>query len=163
MRPMNKSSRHSKITGDFGEHLTLYLLSKFGFECARVDHTGIDIIARNLDTAEVMGITVKARSRNLGRETTSLRIAADHFEKVTKACSAFNCVPYFSIVIDRGDLTSVYLLPETALIELYPNAKRGLNWGMSDNHISRYRKHARLTILEFESKITQRWSKEMPL
>ncbi len=37
---LSKSSRHSKITGDFAEHLVLYWLSKYGFECAKVDHTG---------------------------------------------------------------------------------------------------------------------------
>jgi len=45
-----KSSRHSKIAGDFGEYLILYWLSKYGFECARVDYTGIDLIARNPKT-----------------------------------------------------------------------------------------------------------------
>lgn len=44
---INKSTRHSKITGDFSESLVLYWLSKYGFECALVDHTGIDIIANN--------------------------------------------------------------------------------------------------------------------
>ena len=44
--PSRKSSRHSKITGDFAEGFVLYLLSKRGFECARVDHMGIDLIAR---------------------------------------------------------------------------------------------------------------------
>jgi len=42
---ITKSSRHSKIAGDFGETLVLYWLSKYGFECASVDHTGIDLIA----------------------------------------------------------------------------------------------------------------------
>jgi hypothetical protein len=36
-----KSTRHSKITGDFAEALVLYWLSRDAFECARVDHTGI--------------------------------------------------------------------------------------------------------------------------
>jgi len=63
-----KSSRHSKIRGDFAESLILYWLSKYGFECALVDHTGIDIIARNPHTNEVMGISVKSRSRNIGKE-----------------------------------------------------------------------------------------------
>jgi len=49
-----KSTRHSKITGDFAEALVLYWLSRSGFECARVDHTGIDLIARNPDTNEFM-------------------------------------------------------------------------------------------------------------
>ncbi len=30
-----------------GEPLVLYWLSKYGLECALVDHTGIDIIVRN--------------------------------------------------------------------------------------------------------------------
>ena len=38
-----KSTRHAKITGDFGEKMVLYWLSKYGFECALVDHTGIEI------------------------------------------------------------------------------------------------------------------------
>jgi hypothetical protein len=61
---IQKSSRHSKITGDFAESLILYWLSKYGFESAKVDHTGIDLIARNTVTNEVMGISVKSRSRN---------------------------------------------------------------------------------------------------
>src|SRR5262249_20687715 len=57
-----KSSRHSKIAGDFAEALVLYWLSKYGYECARVDHTGIDLIAREPD-GPVMGISVKCRDR----------------------------------------------------------------------------------------------------
>ena len=56
---ISKSTRHSKITGDFAEGLVLYWLSKHGFECARVDHTGMDLIARNPRNKELMGISVK--------------------------------------------------------------------------------------------------------
>ena len=42
-----KSSRHSKVSGQFGEILVAYLLSKEGFEVAQVDHTGLDILAVN--------------------------------------------------------------------------------------------------------------------
>ena len=69
---ISKSSRHSKITGDFAERLVLYWLSKHGFECALVDHTGLDIIARNPANKELMGISVKSRSRNAGTENTVL-------------------------------------------------------------------------------------------
>lgn len=54
---MQKSSRRSKITGDFGETLILDWLSKQGAECARVDHTGIDLIARWPRSPEVLGIS----------------------------------------------------------------------------------------------------------
>lgn len=51
-----KSSRHSKIVGDFAEGLVLYWLSKYGYECARIDHTGIDLIARSPNEPKVLGI-----------------------------------------------------------------------------------------------------------
>jgi hypothetical protein len=44
MMKINKSTRHAKIAGDFGETIILCWLSKFGFECAPVDHTSIDIM-----------------------------------------------------------------------------------------------------------------------
>ena len=49
---IDKSSRHSKITGDFAERLILYWLSKNGLECTYVDHVGIDLIAVNPRTRE---------------------------------------------------------------------------------------------------------------
>ena len=70
---MGKSSRHAKITGNFGEALVLYWLSKRGFECANVDHTGIDIIARRPSSEEVLGISVKCRSRTLARVESSVK------------------------------------------------------------------------------------------
>ncbi len=84
---ISKSSRHSKITGDFGEALVLYWLSKHGFECARIDRTGIDLIARNPHTSEVMGISVKGRSRNPGKEDTTVRIAKKIYKKLRKLVS----------------------------------------------------------------------------
>jgi hypothetical protein len=71
---ISKSSRHSKITGNFAEHFVLYWLSKYGFECAYVDHVGIDLIANNPHTSERMGISVKARSRSEGTENDHMVI-----------------------------------------------------------------------------------------
>src|ERR1035438_1580604 len=96
---ISKSSRHPKITGNFGETLVLYWLSKHGFECASVDHTGIDLIARNPHTEEVMGISVKSRTRLHGAEGEYVKIDAEDFDKIHAACTAFNCSPYFAVVV----------------------------------------------------------------
>lgn len=132
-----KSSRHSKITGDFGEALVLYWLSKYGFECARVDHTGIDLIARNPHTEEVMGISVKSRSRNTGREQTHVRIPDDDFVKVEAACAAFKCIAYFAIVIDAADTIQVFLLPMDHLKSLC-KTETGASWRMSSKNLEKY-------------------------
>jgi len=39
------SSNHAKLTGEFGEHLVLYWLSKNGYESVHAQYVGIDIIA----------------------------------------------------------------------------------------------------------------------
>jgi len=65
---VQKSSCHSKITGDFSEDRVLHWLAKVDFECALVDHARVDIIARNKKRKELMGITFKSRSRGTGTE-----------------------------------------------------------------------------------------------
>ena len=115
-----KSSRHSKITGDFAEKLVLYWLSKYGFECACIDHTGIDILARNPHTKELMGISVKCRSRNIGAEKDSVSIPNKNFKKAEEACETFGCNPYFAIVVDKADKIHVFILSRNELLKLFP-------------------------------------------
>ncbi len=125
---VKKSTRHSKITGNFCENVILYWLSKYGFECANVDHTGIDIIARNPHTNEVMGISVKGRSRNEGKENTSVNIPNDNFDKIKKACDAFNCTPYFAVVVDEKDKIYAFILPMDHLLKIFPKGNRICAW-----------------------------------
>jgi Holliday junction resolvase-like predicted endonuclease len=99
---MQKSSRHSKITGNFGEALVLYWLSKRGFECAQLDHTGIDLIARRPSSEEVLGISVKCRSRTDPTDQAGVNLLHKNDEKIEAACRAFGCVPYVAIVVDQG-------------------------------------------------------------
>ncbi|MBZ5640980.1 MAG: hypothetical protein LAO51_19755, partial [Acidobacteriia bacterium] len=143
-----KSSRHSKITGDFGEALVLYWLSKHGYECARVDHTGIDIIARHPKSGELLGISVKSRSRAPGTEGTEVSVPKENFEKAKQACRAFGCVPYFAFIIDAGRTTRAYLLPLRHVLKLCPRNKRVVSWGMSERHLARYYADPEVTVIE---------------
>src|SRR4051794_16505724 len=108
---MKKSTRHSKITGDFAEAFVLYWLSKYGYECARVDHTGIDLIARSPNSSERMGISVKCRSRYEGTENESVNLPPpDGFEKAKEACEAFGCVPYYAVLVDGAERIRCFLV-----------------------------------------------------
>lgn len=78
MTTLEKSSRHSKITGDMGEALVCYLLSKAGWEIGRFDHTGIDLIARR--NGKRLGISVKARSRFEQRNNVSINLPRKNIE-----------------------------------------------------------------------------------
>jgi len=155
---VNKSSRHTKITGDFGETLVLYWLSKYGFECAPVDHTGIDIIARNPHNGEIMGISVKSRCRNEGTEKEYVSIRNDNFRKAKAACAAFGCVPYFAIVVDAGETIRGFILPMRRLLAVSPQGKTASGWKMTNRHLARYAEDREIKIFEFAAK-TQKWWK----
>ena len=155
---MLKSSRHSKITGNFGEALVLYWLSKYGFECARIDHTGIDLIARNPHTQELMGISVKSRSRSVGTEQSSLRISADNFEKARVACDAFSCTPYFAIVIDVGKKIHGFLLSMEHLLTLHPMVKTSTSWKMHEKYMNQYANDPEVKTFELQTATLRWWS-----
>ena len=131
---IKKSSRHSKITGNFAENLVLYWLSKYNFECANIDHTGIDIIARNPRTKEIMGISVKSRSRKEGTEGGYLGISNDNFVKIKKACNAFGCVPYCAFVIDEADKIYCFILSMGKLLKMFPKGETLVAWKMDKKH-----------------------------
>jgi hypothetical protein len=137
---VKKSTRHSKITGDFAEALVLYWLSKHGYECARVDHTGIDLIARSTDGPEVLGISVKCRSRYDGTEKAAVSLPPDGFEKARGACAAFGCVPYYAIVVDGADAIRGFLVPLGRLLEIAGGKPDGIRyWQMAAPNLEAYR------------------------
>lgn len=153
---VKKSTRHSKIAGDFGESLLLYWLSKHGFECAKVDHTGIDLIANNPHTNEVMGISIKSRTRLAGKATESVTIPSDDFEKIEAACKAFRCSPYFAIVVDAQDLIKVFITTRAHLLELFQK-KTGCYWKMSRAYLERYARDPQIMTFELQTKRGQWW------
>jgi hypothetical protein len=155
---ITKSSRHSKITGDFCENLVLYLLSKYGFECARVDHTGIDIIATNPKTKEVMGISVKGRSKTEKAIGSYIGIPNDNFEKVEQACKAFNLVPYFAIVSDEQDKMHVFMLSMEHLFNIFPKGDSLIAWKMTEPHLEKYSKDPKIMSFQTDHKLINWWN-----
>ena len=154
-----KSARHSKITGDFAENLVLYFLSKHGFECVKADYTGIDIIAKKPDSMEVMGISVKGRSKYEGKEGGGLYIPNDQFEKVDEACKFFRCSPYFAIVVDEADSIQVFIIPKSHLLELSPMRKRVSNWKMTKKWLEKYEGNKNIIHVKFKYEILNWWTK----
>jgi len=110
---IEKSSRHSKIIGNFGEQLIGNWLSRSGFEVALVDHTGIDIIAFNKKKNQRIGITVKSRTRNEGTEKDNVFVFRNNKndrQKLIEACEAFACDPWIGVYVETSQFADVYLL-----------------------------------------------------
>ena len=155
---ITKSTRHSKITGDFAEALVLYWLSKYGCECARVDHTGLDLIARNPITDELMGISVKARSRNTGTEETQIKIERSNIDKLNVACKAFGCNPHFAIVIDAGESIVCFITTSQRLIDL-SGTRKHLGLSLRRKDLDQYRNDPEIISFQFQSETVRWWSK----
>lgn len=154
---VQKSSRHSKIAGDFGERLVLYLLSKYNCECAFIDHVGIDIIARNTVNQELMGISVKTRTRNNGAEGTALNIQNKELLKVKSACEAFGCKPYFSLVIDQEDKIYIFILSQDKLLELFPQGQRVVSIKTTKIWIKKFEEDSDVISFVFENELKTWW------
>jgi hypothetical protein len=151
-----KSTRHAKITGDFGEAAVLYYLSASGFECARVDHTGIDLIARSARQPSPFGISVKARSRSPGTENTHLNLYKKDFPKLEAACNAFGCIPYVGLVFDSTDHLRMYVLSLAHLRTLVPGGDKVTAWPMSESRIAAYANDPEIMSIEWR-RISSRW------
>lgn len=114
---LDKSPRHSKITGDLGEALVCYLLSKAGWKTARFDHTGIDVIASR--NGKRLGISVKSRSRHERRNDASINLPRTNIKYTIAACADFGLEPAYAFVCDReGKGIVVYLMMDDVVQEV---------------------------------------------
>jgi hypothetical protein len=112
---IDKSSRHSKIIGEFGEAFLCNWLSRSGFEVTLADHTGLDVIAYHRATARRLGITVKSRTRGAGREAASVNIFFNRKPngdraKLRASCQAFACEPWVAVYVETAREADLYLM-----------------------------------------------------
>jgi hypothetical protein len=144
---ITKSSNHSKIIGNLGEQLVCNWLSRSGFEVAVVDHTGIDIIAFNPKSHHRMGITVKSRTRNKDKETSTVNLFRQNKkkpdrEKVVKACQAFGCEPWIGVYVETTDYADLFLtsLKNFEKKHLKNPDKKLITWQMKPKNMEAYAK-----------------------
>ncbi|MDI6840975.1 MAG: hypothetical protein QMD71_09050 [bacterium] len=162
---ITKSSRHQKIIGNFGENLICNWLSRSGFEVTLVDHTGIDIIAYNPSIKQRLGITVKSRTRNIGRERDSVTIffhqrKKNDRQKLLDACKAFACEPWIAVYVETSEFADVYLTSLRNYDEKYRRG-RGVNyddWKMTKRDEEQYKKDSDVKHIRIEFHATNWWS-----
>lgn len=154
-----KSTRHQKIIGDCGELTICNWLSRSGLEVVIVDHTGIDIVAYNPSTKQRIGITVKSRTRTIGREESSVNIFSyqkgkNDRNKAIAACEAFACEPWIAVYVEATDQADIYLTSlENYEVNYRREGKAIDDWKMGPKHIEKYKsdplvKHIKINFQE---------------
>jgi hypothetical protein len=142
--PIVKSTRHSKIIGDFGELAICNWLSRSGFEVAVVDHTGIDIIAYNPRTSQRLGITVRSRTRTVGKEDSSVNLFSYQKGKnerqiASAACEAFGCKLWIAVYVEATDHADIYVTSEANFDAKYRHPGKAIDdWKMGPKHRQMY-------------------------
>lgn len=110
MPKINRGGRHTKIVGEFGEHLVCNWLSRSGFEVSRIDHTGIDLVAYSPRLKKRYGITVKARTRKRKREASPVYIfRRGDRKKMLAACKYFGGLPWIAIYVESEKAADLYM------------------------------------------------------
>jgi len=164
---MEKSTRHSKIAGDFGENLILYWLSRSGFEATLVDHTGIDIVAfrqkagKPPGEGERIGISVKSRSKK-EKASKGLLVNGKDYKKIKEACKFFGCnTESIAFVFDRASShdkgkIEVYLLTLQKLDTFYPVFAEGkdFTFSVAPVMVGKYEKAREIRKVEFDYTMT---------
>ena len=123
-RSARKSSRHSKVSGQFGEIFVAYMLSKFGFEVAQVDHTGLDILAVSRNGKKRLGVSVKNRTRDKEGSNWTVNFPHGDLERLKKACHIFSAEPFVAVVVDRPNDSIDDSMWLTMWLMPLPTAKR---------------------------------------
>lgn len=140
---IKKSSRHAKILGDLGEQLICNWLSRSGWEVILVDHTGIDLIAYHKKRKERIGITVKSRTRVVGKEKTTVNVLKTKNSdrgKLKKACKDFGCNPWIGIYVETSDSADLFLTSLSNYDNKYrvKTNKAIDDWKMGDKYLKKY-------------------------
>jgi len=164
---MDKSSRHRKILGDFGESILSNWLSRSGFEVVFVDHTGIDLIAYHRQTERRLGITVKSRSRESGKDNISVNIfrrSMSDRAKVIEACRAFACSPWIGVYVEGENYANIYLTSLENYDAKYRRPDRAVDvWRMGPRDRLAYRRDSSVKNLRIVFHATNwAWNKEQP-
>ena len=161
---ITKSSRHKKIIGNFGENIITNWLSRSGLEVVLVDHTGIDIIAYNPSTKQRLGITVKSRTRNIGKEKDSVNIFSyqkrkNDRQKLLNACEVFACEPWIAVYVETSEYANVYLTSLRNYDEKYRNRKGKAidDWKMGKKNKDKYEKDSEIKHIKIKFHATN-WS-----
>ncbi|HEV3037542.1 MAG TPA: hypothetical protein VHA33_07130 [Candidatus Angelobacter sp.] len=94
-----------------------------------------------------MGISVKSRSRFRGTEAVSLTWKKDH-DKVSAACEAFRCTPYYALVVDAEDKIKMFIVSKEHFMKIAPPDRMNMHWGMTCKHLEKYKGDPKIRYVE---------------
>lgn len=125
--PINQcQTRAPKQIGDFGEGLVTYTLIRKGFEVAKVDHVGADLIAEF--NRKRFAISVKSRLYRSGSiENKGVIIKETDIDKLEYFSNQFSMTSLFAHVCSIADHKTIHLviIPISLVPDVMTKTKEG--------------------------------------
>ena len=119
-------TRAPKHIGDFGEGLVTYTLIRKGFEVAKVDHVGADLIAEF--NGKRFAISVKARLYRIGSvENRGVIIKESDIDKLNYFSDQFGMTSLFAHACSIADDKIIHLviIPVSLIPDVMTKTKEG--------------------------------------
>ena len=104
-----------------------------------------------MNDADVKAWNIEVKKPNPYRQ------GVDNIEKIDNACKAFDCKPYFALVIDEEDMIKVFILSKYRLIEYFQMGQGAIGWKMTKSWIDKYNNDNDIIKIDFQYKTKNWW------
>jgi hypothetical protein len=158
---IEKSSRYTKVMGDYGEQVVRKWLARSGWEVSdSSDQNGLDIKAsRKLATGGYvrLGITVKARTRWEKNKNESVYVfhPKSKRKQLLEACEVWGLEPWIAVYVEFDDHADLYLTSLDNYDRKYGDNKTVVDaWSITDNMRAEYTKDGKVKDVHIDFKAT---------
>ena len=149
--------QHSKITQDFAEAAVFYWLSKCGFNCLRVDHKVIAIIAKKPDIKGRFGVLVKIGNGKVETDRELVSVTERELKRVKTDCSALKCIPCIAVLMEQKEETWILMSTLKHLSEIQPSGTATVAWKMTQAGMMQYLSDNEILAVELNHKVWTCW------
>ena len=99
----------------------MYWLSKRGYKCARVERDGIDLLAKELKTDRLLGISLRCVGAN-----PPIVIPVEDQNSARSACLSFSAIPHYAFHVSEEKAFWLLILSLEHLIAISKRTENGI-------------------------------------
>ena len=122
----------------FAEATLTYWFSKHGYKCARVERDGIDLLAKELKTNRLLGISLRCVGQADTSANLQIMIPVEDLNRARSACLSFSATPYFAFHISEEKAFWLFIISQEHLIDISKGTETGIECGFASKDMDRY-------------------------
>jgi hypothetical protein len=138
---------------DFLEGFLFYWFSEHGFKCAKVERNGIDFLARNLATKELLGIAIRSANPTEDRVVVS----RENLDDARASCAGFDAVPWFAFAAVGAGSTLFFVTGAERLLDMFAAGMDAVEWSLGPEAQLGYRADPTVMSIEVNHKAWRWW------